>query len=327
MTPMRGWHLPCITCLVLVGAALFSGCSAPGSPQDAHAALTPAALAGFVQEAAEFAEHAGKEAALAEFNRDNGSFSRGDLYVYAYDFNGTLLAHPYQRERVGTNRLDWTDIRGLPVIRIGAHVAAQGGGFITYLYPAPSVNGINESSVGAYVPKIGYVYPVGEDWWIGSGIYFSGLEGAGSLGYPKAVEEMVELVERGAAFGREHGEDAAFAEISNVSGSFVDTDAHYLYAYDFNGTLLAHPHLKEAIGTSLIEKTDPFGMKNIKALSDTARSGGGFIVFVWPNPGRENRQELKIGYVLPVDDRWWLGSGVYLSEVTGMDTSFPVPTP
>lgn len=177
---MRGRHLSGISCLVLVAAVLLSGCSAPGSSQDGGVAMTPAALAGFVHEAAEFAGHAGKETALSEFNRKDGAFSRGDLYLYAYDFNGTLLAHP---------------------------------------------------------------------------------------------------------------------------------------------------HLKEAIGTSLIGRTDPFGMKNIQALVNTARSGGGFTVFVWPNPGRENRQEMKIGYVLPVDDRWWLGSGVYLSEVTGMDTSFPLPTP
>jgi signal transduction histidine kinase len=84
--------------------------------------------------------------------------------------------------------------------------------------------------------------------------------------------------------------------------------------------------LKEAIGTSLIERTDPFGMKNIRELCDTGRSGG-FIVFVWPNPARADRQELKIGYVLPVDDRWWLGSAVYLNEVTGVDSSFPLPSP
>lgn len=312
--------------LSLAIAVLLSGCIAPTPPVEGSAGMTPADLAGFVQEAKAFADHAGKEAALLEFNRDNGKFSRGDLYIYAYDYNGTLLAHPYRKAEVGKDRLNWTDARGLPAIRIGAHVAANGGGFITYLYPIPSFGAINESSVETYVPKIGYVFPAGADWWIGSGIYFSDLKDNGPGGVPPAVAEMVDLVARGAAYGRKHGRDAAFAEISNASGIFVDSDAHYLYAYDYNGTLLAHPHLKGAIGTSLIGRTDPFGMENIRALCGTARSGGGFIAFVWPNPARENRQELKIGYVLPVDDTWWLGSGVYLSEVTGVDTSFPLPS-
>jgi signal transduction histidine kinase len=76
------------------------------------------------------------------------------------------------------------------------------------------------------------------------------------------------------------------------------------------------------IGSSLIEKRDPFGMENIQALADTARSGGGYVVFVWPNPDKGNREELKIGYVLPVNDAWWVGSGVYLSEITGEDSFF-----
>ena len=139
--------------------------------------------------------------------------------------------------------------------------------------------------------------------------------------------ELVDLVERGAAYGRNHEKATAFAEISNQTGSLVAPAGHYLYAYDYNGTLLAHPYLQAAVGSSLIERQDPFGMKNIRALRDTARDGGGFIVFVWPNPDKENREELKIGYVLPVDEDWWVGSGVYLFEVTGTDAALPSPAP
>jgi hypothetical protein len=53
----------------------------------------------------------------------------------------------------------------------------------------------------------------------------------------------------------------------------------------------------------------------------------GHIVFIWPNPDREDRQELKIEYVLPVDETWWVGSGVYLSEITGRDASLPGSRP
>ena len=289
--------------------------------------MTPSELAAFVRNASEYADRAGKETALREFNLKSGMFSQGDLYIYAYDYNGTLLAHPYQEGSVGENRLNWTDVRGLPVIRIATHVAANGGGYICYLYPSPKEGEINESSGDSYEPKIGLVHPAGNDWWIASGLYLGDLEEGTAGSVPCAVPEMVSLVEKGAAFGRKMGEADAFAEISNKSGLFVDAHAHYLFAYDYNGTLLAHPHLHDSIGTSLIERQDPFGMKNIRALADTARSGGGYIVFVWPNPARENRQELKIGYVLPVDENWWVGSGVYLSEITGIDTSFPLPTP
>ena len=129
------------------------------------------------------------------------------------------------------------------------------------------------------------------------------------------------------ALSGEKGRAMAFTEISNRSGRFVDGKGHYIYAYDYNGTLLAHPYLPEKIGTSLMDHRDPFGMESIRALSDTARAGGGYIVFIWPNPDKGNQEELKIGYVLPVDDTWWVGSGVYLSEITGQDSSFPSTIP
>lgn len=310
---------------IILLLVLAAGCSGPGVQEAVEENTTTEDLAVFVREAAAYAETAGKDAALAEFNDEAGRFSQGALYVYAYDYNGTLLAHPYEKDAIGTNRGNWTDVRGLPVIRIGAHTAANGGGYIAYLYPAPLDGPINESAVETCIPKIGYVAPAGETWWVASGIYLSDVAGPGTAPYPEPVSAMVDLVERGAAYGREQGAQVAFAEISNASGMFVDSEGHYLYAYDYNGTLLAHPHLQDSIGTSLIGRQDPFGMENIRALRDTAESGGGFIVFIWPNPEQENRDELKIGYVLPVDETWWVGSGVYLSEITGESVSLSSP--
>jgi signal transduction histidine kinase len=320
---MKRWYLVGMVCLLVLAA----GCSSPGDREVVEENITGGDLADLVRDAAAYAETAGRDAALAEFGNETGRFSQGALYVYAYDYNGTLLAHPYRREAVGTNRENWTDVRGLPVIRIGARMAADGGGFITYLYPAPENRAIDELAEDSYVPKLGYVAPVGDAWWIGSGIYLSDAAGPGREPYPEPVSAMVDLVERGAAYGREHGAKVGFAEISNRSGMFIDPAGHYLYAYDYNGTLLAHPHLQAAVGASLIERQDPFGMKNVRVLRDTAQSGGGFIVFVWPNPEQENREELKIGYVRPVDDTWWVGSGVYLSEITGEDASFSSSAP
>lgn len=294
--------------------------------KDWEKVVTADDLAAFVKGASAYAAAAGKQAALAEFSRKDGQFSKGDLYIFAYDTNGTYLATPYEPDRIGTNRLNFTDIRGLPAVRIAASTAAAGGGFITYLYPAPKGGSIDAKALDTYEPKIVYVSPAGETWFIGAGVYFADMVPGGSA-RPSVVTEMVGLVERSAAYGREKGPAMAFAEISNRSGMFVDAEGHYIYAYDYNGTLLAHPHLPEKIGTSLITKRDPFGMETIRALAETARSGGGYIVFIWPNPARGNRDELKIGYVLPGDDTWWVGSGVYLSEITGRDASLPSPIP
>jgi len=284
--------------------------------QDTQQEMSADDLAAFVQNASAYVATVGEHTALAEFSKKDENFSRGGVYVYAYDYNGTLLAHPYEPDLVGTNRLNWTDIRGLPVFRVGAFTASRGGGFIAYLYPKGGA--IDEKALNTYEPKIAYAIPATETWWIGSEMYLADMLPEGSS-RPQTVTEMIRLVERCAVYGREKGSAITFAEISNRSGMFVDAQGHYIYAYDYNGTLLAHPYLPEKIGSNLINKRDPFGMENIRALANTAHSGGGYVVFIWPNPGKGNREELKIGYVLPVDDAWWVGSGVYLSEITGTD--------
>lgn len=309
-----------LVCLCVIFAVAFTGCTSQEETK-VYDQSSMNDLAAYVQDAAGYVQTVGASEALSEFGAKDGRFTLGDWYIYAYDSDGVLQAHPYEADAVGTYRGDWTDVRGLPVIEIAQETAANGGGYIAYLYPAPKDGAINESAVETYEPKIGYAYPAGADLWLGSGMYFSDAAGEGGIEYPAAITDMVALVEEGAAYAEAEGTDAALAAIGNLSGPFVDAEGHYLYAYDYNGTLVAHPYLGDRVGESLIEKEGPFGMKTIRVLSDTAKDGGGFVVFVWPNPDNGNQEELKIGYVLPVNDDWWVGSGTYLSEITGVDSA------
>jgi len=308
---------------LLLVMALSCGCSTTKPIDSAPDETSPQDLSTFVKTAAVYADQVGETTAVEEFSKKSGLYSGEDRYIYAYDFDGTLLAYPHEADEVGADGLNWTDIRGFPAIRVAAYAASTGGGYFTYLSPESSGGTTDDEPGNSYLPKIGYSYPVDETWWIGSEVSIHDLAGDERATYPTAVEDMIALVEEGASYGRSHGSEEAFAEISNRSGIFVDLDGHYIYAYDYNGTLLAHPYLTGSIGDNLIEREDPFGMKMIRALSETAESGGGFVVFIWPNPDKDNRLEQKIGYVQPVDERWWVGSGVYLSEITGIDTSLP----
>jgi signal transduction histidine kinase len=121
-------------------------------------------MVAFVQEAVSYARQNGKEKALAEFSSRNGSFFRGDLYVYAYDKNGTTLAHPVNPEKIGVNRLNETDADGNQFIRDLRQAATNGTGFVTYTYINPTHNNSVEK-------KLGYVMSVDNTWWLGSGIY------------------------------------------------------------------------------------------------------------------------------------------------------------
>ena len=138
------------------------------SPTAVTADVTRAAsqeeMVAFVQEAVAYAKQNGKEKALAEFSNRNGSFFRGVLYIYAYDYNGTTIAHPVNPEKIGVNRLQEPDAEGTWFITNLREAAYNGTGFATYTYINPVHNNTVEK-------KLGYVMKVDDSWWLGSGIY------------------------------------------------------------------------------------------------------------------------------------------------------------
>jgi polar amino acid transport system substrate-binding protein len=123
-------------------------------------------LTSFVEEAIVYAGMHGKDAAIRMFNDRNGSFVRGNLYIYAFDFNGTTLALPHQPWLIGTDLSGLQDPFGVNYTRIEIYLAQQGGGFIFYHYPNPAHNMTLE-------PKMSYVRNVDKTWWLGAGVYLS----------------------------------------------------------------------------------------------------------------------------------------------------------
>ncbi|EHQ36047.1 cache domain-containing protein [Methanoplanus limicola] len=271
-------------------------------------------LVSFVDMASQFANENGEESAFAEYNKKDGIFSKGDLYIYAYDFEGVLLAHPYQQDKIGTDRLDWTTANGLEFVRAAMDTAENGEGYVMYMYPAPESGIINEAESSEYIPKIGYVKKVNENLWIGSGIYLRDYTDSKTGAMPEAIKNMRELVEETVQFAEKNGDEATLKEIDLTDGQFTKGNL-YDYAYDYNCTMLAHPYMPEKIGTNLKDYTGPYGVKVISVLAETAKNGGGYVVFGWENPENDNKPELKLGYVKPVNDKWWVGSGVYLSDL------------
>lgn len=61
-------------------------------------------LAAFVEFAASYARDVGKYEAIKDYMDLNGSWVRGDIYIFAHDFNGTSLCLPYMPKEVGTDK-------------------------------------------------------------------------------------------------------------------------------------------------------------------------------------------------------------------------------
>ena len=189
-------------------------------------------LVAFVDSAVAYVKAQGKEKALEEFSNPNGSFVRGELYIYAYDFNGTTLAHPINPEAIGKKR---EGANGVFVMEMG-NVVRNGSGFYPFVYVNPAHNRTLET-------KLGYGVKIDDTWWLGSGIYTGPVEPAvaASPDAPSTSQEIKDFVDNAAAYAEKNGKAAALSAFSNKSGPFVVGDV-YIYALDYSGRDLALPY-------------------------------------------------------------------------------------
>lgn len=256
-------------------------------------------LTRFVSGAAAYAKEHGREAALQEFNNPDGMFTKGDLYIFAYDMNGTTLALPYQKGLLGTARVGISDPNGVAFFDRMIELAREGGGSLYYIYPNPDDKYREEF-------KFSYVMPVDNRWFIGAGIYLPEI----SAGFNTSErEKLVERVKQARGYAQVHGANKAIADFNDRKGIFAN-GTRYIFAYGFNGTTLALPFQPEAIGSDRQNFTDPYGVKITAWEISTAKQGGGFVYVNYPNPGT-GAVGMKLCYVAPVDDQWFVGSGIY----------------
>jgi hypothetical protein len=139
------------------------------------------------------------------------------------------------------------------------------------------------------------VWPIGVSW-----------SGDG----PPAREEVVAFVERAVDFARTHGREKALRAFMDRQGAFVSGEL-YIFAYNFDGTVLSHGGQAHLVGKNLMDMRDANGIPVIAELAKLARDGGGWLYYLWPNPLVQNAVVPKLGYVEKVDDTWFLGSGTY----------------
>lgn len=320
---MRKYTVIFVFALILV-AALGAGCTdttttLPQNQSEATPTLTPAPvsssnaspqeLVAFVEKAFEYAHVNGQEAALSEFNNQTGQFVDGELYIFAYDTNGTTLALPFEPEIIGTNRWNLTDANGTLFIQDLITTAQSGGGFVRYLYADPEDNFTVKQ-------KLSYVMMVNQSWIIGAGIYNppenSSIVNVGTD--PQVRESLKSFVAEAIEYANRSGKDTAITEFNNKNGMFVLDDL-YIYAFDYNGTTLALPYQPELIGTDLSGLQDPYGVNYTKVEMFLAQQGGGFLFYHYYDPARNMTLEPKMSYVQKVDNTWWLGAGTYIEDL------------
>jgi len=297
--------------LLALAAIVSAGCSAPSANSPAPATTgTPAvivpvqtadgqyaSISRFVESAAAYAKQSGRDAAIREFNNLNGTFTKGDRFIIAYGMDGTMLAQPFEPELLGTNHANETDINGVMHIRRMIELAGKGGGWVYYVSKNPDHN--NEI-------KLTYVQPVDSTWFIESGDYLSEIP---AVFAPAEKDQLVERVKQARTYAQANGAAKAIRDFNDRNGTFA-TGSSYIFAYAYNGTTLAMPFQPESIGTDRTDYADSRGVKVAAWEIAAAKDGGGFVYVDYYNPDT-GKPGMKLCYVLPVDDTWLVGSGIY----------------
>lgn len=126
-----------------------------------------------------------------------------------------------------------------------------------------------------------------------------------------SLETLASFVAGAVAYAKENGNDAAIVAFNNLTGEFVSGD-RYIFGYDMQGTTLVLPYQPGLLGTNRMNLTDANGLMIMPGMIDMAKAGGGTMYFVYPNPVENFIPQLKIYNISPVDDTWFIGSGIFL---------------
>ena len=100
---------------------------------------SPAEAKMLVEKAVAYVKANGEEKALKEFNNPNGKFTMWDLYVFAYDPKGVMLANVNVPNLVGRNLYNEPDSKGKLFRKEIVDLAnSQGSGWVDYSYKNPA---------------------------------------------------------------------------------------------------------------------------------------------------------------------------------------------
>lgn len=142
-------------------------------------------------------------------------------------------------------------------------------------------------------------------------VALAGCGGGGSQ--PETVtarDDVQAFVQEVVDYAEANGQKAALEAINDPQGPFRRGEL-YIFAYDFNGNVIAHGGNAELIGQNIAGMDDGYGNELLTQFLATVKAGGGWVEYLWPDPTDGNKRKRKWGYVAAVDDTWWVGAGTY----------------
>ena len=187
-----------------------------------------------------------------------GPWVVGDIYLFALDFDGNIMAQGDMPGLIGQNVLDYQDAQGKFLNKeiIKKLKTASGGVWVDY--------------VSKRAPKKTYARKVedknGNQFFIAGGYY------------PTADRDAaVDLVRKAFRYMKMHGISQAATEFTSRAIKDFRFGDLFVVLYDLNGKLLAHGTNPDIIGKNHFELTDDDGKYYVQEMIEKAKSGGGWM--------------------------------------------------
>lgn len=100
-----------------------------------------------VEKTVALVKNQGKAKTIDAINANMGDFVNGSLYVFAYDFSGTIVAHPKNSRLLGKKLYNVPDLDGKMFRQDIVNIAkTTGSGWVDYKYKNPSTGKIEDKT-------------------------------------------------------------------------------------------------------------------------------------------------------------------------------------
>ena len=173
-----------LTAVLMLALATLLPAAHPAAAQDpavtASDVVDRETLKAFVEAAKAYANSATtlvEYIALLEELRVEETWRYGSIYLFVLTPEGIMLFHAADQDLEGQDLSELEDTNGFKFVQALIAAAAEGGGYVEYIWPNPAIEGDTGS------PKVSYAIPysaLGQDLILGSGFY------------PKAASTSVE---------------------------------------------------------------------------------------------------------------------------------------
>lgn len=217
-----------------------------------------------------------------------GRFVMGDLYLYAVDFNGQMMANGDRPGLIGTNVWEVRDSEGKFVNQeiINRLKKSDEGVWVEYRS--------KNATKSTYAEKVEDL--TGRQYFIACGYY------------PTATpSKAVDLVKNGYEFLKKHGLSAAVQEFSSRQSDQFRYGDLYLVLWNMKGTVMAHGANLDSIGLNQYDLKDEDGKFFVREIIEKANRGGGWVDFKMKNAF----QSIYVEKVELGSDNFVIGSGLY----------------